>query len=129
MHKRDEIPVQSVLSSLFADLGLLVRKEIALGQQEVKTKIARTLSGVIWVALGGLFMFGAFMAAIAGAISLVASYGYSMHASAFLCALALAIVGGILIVASKSSLTSGLMPNRMAANVSRDIHTIKEHAR
>lgn len=124
-----EIPVQGILSALFADLGVLIRKEIALGQEEVKAKVARTMSGLIWVAVGAVLLLGAMFAAIAGLIYLLASYGYTLHASAFLVALGLAIIGVALMLMSKSALTSGLFPSRTADNISRDIRTIKEHAR
>ncbi len=116
----------ALVSALFADLGDLLQKEIALAKAEVRRNLARKVSGSAWVGVAALLFLVALLALVAGLVFLIASYGYAMHAAAFIVALGFAVLGALAFVAGRAKLNAGMAPERSMRQMRRDVATIKE---
>lgn len=121
----DQSPA-ALVSALFADLGDLVQKEVALAKAEIQHNLTQKAMGSVWMAIAGLIGFVALLTIVAGLVFLVASLGLAMHWAAFAVALGLAILGAVAFMVGKSKLNAGMAPERSMRQVRRDVATIKE---
>jgi hypothetical protein len=123
---REDLSPAALISALFADLGDLVQKEIALAKAEVRSNVARKVEGAVWVAVAGVIFLVALLALVAGLVFLIARFGLAMHWSAFIVALGLALVGVGIFMGGRSKLNAGMAPERSMRQVRRDVATIRE---
>jgi VIT1/CCC1 family predicted Fe2+/Mn2+ transporter len=122
----EELSPAALVSALFADLGDLVQKEVALAKAEVQRNVMRKVEGAVWVAAAGVVFLVALLALVAGLVLLIASFGLAMHWSAFVVALGLAGLGLVVFMAGKSKLNAGMAPERSMRQMRRDVATIRE---
>ncbi|MFZ9501912.1 MAG: phage holin family protein [Beijerinckiaceae bacterium] len=116
----------ALVSALFADLGDLVQKEVALARAEIQHNLMQKAIGSLWMAIAGLIGFVAFLTVVGGVVFLVASLGFAMHWAAFGVALGLAILSAVAFMIGKGKLNAGMAPERSMRQVRRDVATIKE---
>lgn len=116
----------ALLGALLADFNDLISKEIALAKGELADNISRKISGSVWMVVAGGIFLVAMLTAVAGVVSLIASYGIAMHWSAFIVTGALAVIGLIMFFAGKSKMSGATLPERSMSQVKQDVRVVKE---
>jgi cytochrome c biogenesis protein CcdA len=115
-----------LLRDLANDVTRLVRDEITLARLETQTKAQQAITALILIVGGMLMGFAALLVLLDALV-----YGLAHHMPAWLAAVivggVVAVVGVILVYRGKNDLSAtGLMPERTAENVRRDINLVKE---
>jgi hypothetical protein len=117
----------SLISSVLADVGELVRKEARLAVAEMQQRAAATVGAAVCLAVGGVFAFVALMVAAAGLVFLIARTGLPLFGSCFI------VAGGSLVIAVALMLVArariGLTPRRTIAQFEKDAALVKDQAR
>jgi uncharacterized membrane protein YqjE len=111
---------------LFGDLGDLLRKELRLGEVELKLGLANlTQAAVLFVASGMIALF-AVLLLLLGIVHLIASFGLALHWSYMLVALVLLIIAGIIFYMARAKASAdNLVPKRAFAQLGKTARTLK----
>ena len=111
---------------LFGDLGDLLRKELRLGEVELKLGLANlTQAAVLFVASGMIALF-AVLLLLLGIVHLTASFGLALHWSYMLVALVLLITAGIIFYMARAKASAdNLVPKRAFAQLGKTARTLK----
>lgn len=119
-------PIGGLLRDLASDLTRLFRDEIALARAEMSAGFSQTASGAAMAAAGGLIAAAGLVVLLIAIAALLAEWMEPWLAS-LIVALASFLVGWLLVRQGMASLQpSGLVPNRTAENIRKDVQTMKE---
>ena len=120
-----EPSIGELIRSLLQDIGQLVRTEIKLAQSEMGQNVTRAKTPLLFMALGGLLMFGAFLTLLAALVGwLAAEVGAGW--AAFIVTVVLGGAGVALIMSGKKKMsTVALTPSRTVASVKQDAQALK----
>lgn len=120
-----EPSIGELIRSLMQDIGQLIRTEIKLAQAEVGQNVSRAKTPLIFMALGGLLLFGAFLTLLAALVGWLASEVGAGWA-AFIVTVVVGGAGVALIMSGKKKLsTVALTPTRTVASVKQDAQALK----
>jgi hypothetical protein len=125
----EERPLRELLAELSRDGSLLVQQEIALAKQELSDKVGHVKRHAATIAVGGVLCQMAALALTAGIILLLA-LAMPAWVSAILVGVALAVVGGTLLMTGKKRLGQvDLKLEKTSESVQRDVQALKEVTR
>jgi len=112
---------------LFGDLGDLLRKQLRLGESELKLGFANlTQAAVLFVATGTIALFGVLLL-ITGFVHLLASFGLGLHWSYLLIAVVLLIGAAVIFYMARAKLSAEeLVPKRAFAQLGETARTLKD---
>ncbi|HSV28325.1 MAG TPA: phage holin family protein [Candidatus Omnitrophota bacterium] len=119
----------SLFTELSRELGTLFRQEIQLAKVEATEKAKQAGAGAAEVAVGGLILFVAFQALVATAI-LGLSYVVEPWLAALIVAVAIAVVGAVVLAKGLSNLRGdNLTPRRTIDTLRANTQWAKEQLR
>lgn len=119
-------PLSDILGGLAGDVQHLVKGEIALARAEVDQKLRGLVIAAVLIVGGALVAFAGLVVLLEGGAAVLA-YWLPAWASLLIVGIVIVAVGGIVswLGVSKLSLKA-IKPERMIANVQRDVHMIKD---
>jgi hypothetical protein len=119
--------LREIVAEIAQDAQDLIRGEIALARIELDRSLNRAIEAVAWLVGGMVVAFAGlviFLLAAAAALAIV----LPVWASLLVVGALILVVGGLVAYTGIHMLSlSGLMPNRLARNVSQDARVVKEH--
>ncbi len=123
---RDDRSVPELLSDLIREGSEMFRKEGALARAEIKQSINSVTTGGEMILAGGVaLLVGLFVASQALVVALAELIGAGWAAT--LVALALLVVGGVLVAKGKSDIeNASVVPERTIDQTRRDAGMMKE---
>jgi predicted phage tail protein len=120
-----EPTIGELIRSLLQDIGQLIRTEIKLAQAEVGQNVSRAKTPLMFMVLGGLLMFGAFLTLLAAFVGWLAD-AVGPGWAAFIVTVVLGGAGIALIMSGKKKMsTVALAPTRTVASVKQDAQALK----
>ncbi|WP_267382445.1 MULTISPECIES: phage holin family protein [unclassified Sphingomonas] len=119
-------PLSDILGAFAGDVKHLVKGEIALARAEVDQKLRGLVIAAVLIVGGALVAFAGLVVLLEGGAAVLA-YWLPAWASLLIVGIVIVAVGGTVswIGVSKLSLKA-IKPERMIANVQRDVHMIKD---
>ncbi len=118
--------IGDLLRQLIEDVGHLFRTELRLAASEFKGNLGAMAGGAGAIAFGGMLMLVALFTLVGAFVGWLTPVVGSAGLAAFIVAVAVAVVGGILIAVGTSKLkVSSLAPDRTVASLRRDAETLK----
>ncbi|QBF34000.1 phage holin family protein [Thalassococcus sp. S3] len=115
------------LASTVRHLSSLVQGELELAKAEMKRNVSRATVGLVFFGIAALLALVALNVLASALVAALAMVGVPAVVAALLVGAGLLIVALVLSIVGKSRLSAeALSPSRTAANISRDIDTIKE---
>jgi uncharacterized integral membrane protein len=111
---------------LGAEIGLLVRNEIALAQREMGAKLKSAAFGVVFFAVAAVLALFAVFALIVTAIAALALV-LPFWAAALIVAVALIVIAGILALVGKARIAKAVppVPERTIDSLKEDVQWVK----
>jgi len=97
--------IGDLIGSLARDTQTLVRQEMALAKTELNQSVARIVSGIVKMAIASMVLFGAFLALLFAAVAGVHRLDFSWMASGLIVGGSALLIGLILLLWAKSSLS------------------------
>lgn len=118
------------LGALFADLSdkttLLIRQEISLAKEEMKSKVKRAAMDVVFFLIGAFIAYIGLLALIAAA-ALALSLVLPSWVATLIVGVVVILVGGILVWVGVNSLKNiNLKPERTIETLKDDVKAVKE---
>ena len=118
------------LGALFADLSdkttLLIRQEITLAKEEMKSKVKRAALDVVFFLIGAFVAYIGLLALIAAA-ALALSLVLPAWVATLIVGIVVILVGGILVWVGVNSLKNiNLKPERTIETLKDDVKAVKE---
>ena len=118
------------LGALFADLSdkttLLIRQEITLAKEEMKSKVKRAALDVVFFLIGAFIAYIGLLALIAAA-ALALSLVLPAWVATLIVGIVVILVGGILVWVGVNSLKNiNLKPERTIETLKDDVKAVKE---
>lgn len=121
--KRESI--RDLLKRLGDEFIALIRSELRLAGGEVRENLAEAAGALVLLAVG-LMLVSVAMLCLLGAAVIFVSHYTGLLAAALIVGSIATIVGGIVIAAGVTRLKAAdLAPKRLAANIRRDVETLK----
>ncbi len=104
----------------------LLQSEVALAKAEMSQNLSRAAVGLVLVLAALLLAFTAFHLLAGAAVGYLTQAGFTPPTAALIVGGVLVVIAVILALVGKSRLTgTALAPTKTAANISRDIETLK----
>jgi len=120
-----EPSIGELIRSLLADTGQLIRTEIKLAQAEIGQNVSRAKTPVMFIAVGAVLMFGAFLTLLGALVGWLAD-AVGPGWAAFIVAVVVGGAGVALILSGKNKLSAvSLAPTRTVASVKQDAQALK----
>jgi uncharacterized membrane protein YqjE len=111
---------------LFGDLGDLLRKELRLGEVQLKLGLANLTQAAVLFVASGMIALLAVLLLLLGIVHLIASFGLALHWSYMLVALVLLIIAGIIFYMARAKASAdNLVPKRAFAQLGKTARTLK----
>jgi hypothetical protein len=121
-----EAALPRALSNAVADLADLVQKELRLAKAEVTAKITNKMMAGVWFAVAGLMGLIVLLLLLQALVFWIASFGFSMHASALMTAVLVAIVAGGAFLKGRADAAEDMTPERTIRQVRQDVATVQD---
>ena len=116
-----------IAGGLAGDVGDLVRGELALARAEFDHKLHSLIGGAVSMVGGALVAFAGLVVMLLGLAAVLAKW-LPVWASLLIVGLVIVVVGGLLARGGLAQLSlKNITPDRTAANLKQDGHTLKEH--
>jgi hypothetical protein len=119
------------LGDLFGDLSrslsTLIHQEMELARTEVRGQVTRVSRDVVLIGLGGMILYGGFLALLAAAVFGLVEMGVTPWLAALVIAVVVGIVGAVLVAAGREGLRkTDLVPRKTIRSVQDDADWAKE---
>jgi TRAP-type C4-dicarboxylate transport system permease small subunit len=127
---RTERSLGELFSSLTAQLGQLVHKEVELARTEVTANVVRTGRNATLIGVGGAVAYGGFRVVLGAAVAVLAALGLDLWLAALIVGLVVIAIGYALIQRGRSQLEAGsLAPDRTIETLKDDARWAKDQTR
>ena len=118
-----------IVGGLATDVQDLVKGEIALARAEFEQKLHRLIGALLWVLGGALVGFAGLAVLLQGGAAALA-LRIPAWAALLVVGVVIIIVGGLIARLGLGMFSlKTLTPERMAANLQKDVRMVKEHTR
>jgi len=118
--------IGELLRDLANDTTRLIRDEIALARTEMQDKVRQAGTGAAMIGAGGVLAIPALVLILAGIAILLANWMPPWVAALVVGVVAAAVAGILAWMGLRSIKSTGLAPERTAANLKRDVHLVQE---
>jgi len=115
-----------LLRDLANDTTRLIRDEIALARTEMQDKVRQASTGAAMIGAGGVLAIPALVLILAGIAILLANWMPPWVAALVVGVVTVAVAGILAWMGLRSIKSTGLAPERTAANLKRDVHLVQE---
>ncbi|MBB5695295.1 phage holin family protein [Muricoccus pecuniae] len=129
-HSNDR-SIPDLLGDLVDQTSTLVRKEVQLARAEIGEKVTIAGAAAGAIAVGAFLLLASLIVLLQAAVAALVEYaGLSATVSALIVAVAVALIGYIVLRGGLSRLkASNLTPDRTVTQLSRDAGVVKEQVR
>ena len=123
-------PIASLMIKVASDLGYLVQTELRLAKAEIAEKLSKTSNAVVYLAVGGVFALGGFIALLFDIARWIARSGLAYEWSLLIVAAVTLAIGAAFAMIGVSRLKApAFLPERTLGQVREDYGVAKEHIR
>jgi uncharacterized membrane protein YqjE len=121
--------LRDLFTRLTGEVTELFRKEIQLIRAESAERAGQAVAGLVSIMAGGFLGLAALILLLEALATALANYSrLSLVTSALIVAVAVAVIGGILVWRGTSALKAGnLLPRKSIRSLQRDAEMAKEH--
>jgi TRAP-type C4-dicarboxylate transport system permease small subunit len=127
---RTERSLGELFSSLTAQLGQLVHKEVELARTEMTANVVRTGRNATLIGVGGAVAYGGFLVVLGAAVAVLIALGLDLWLAALIVGLVVIAIGYALIQRGRSQLEAGsLAPDRTIETLKDDARWAKDQTR
>jgi len=119
-----------LFGSLTSQLGQLIHKEVELARTEVTANVVRTSRNASLIGAGAAVTYAGLLALTVAAIALLVQIGLDAWVSALVVAIALFVIGGLLVQRGRAQLAArSVAPTRTIETLRDDAEWAKEQTR
>jgi putative superfamily III holin-X len=128
--QRDQRSLGELFGDLSRQMSALVRQEIELARTEVTGKATAAARDVAVMGTGVALLYAGLLALVGAAVLFLADQGWTPWLAALVVAIVVAIVGGLLVMAGRQSMTSrDMAPTRTVETLKDDAEWAKERVK
>lgn len=118
---RNEPSIGELISTLARDTQTLVRQEVTLAKTELNQSVKSLVAGIVKVVVGGLILYAGLIVLLFSAVAFLRRLDFSWAVSALIVGGVTLLVGLILFMSAKSSLSgANLMPTQTIDSLKDD---------
>lgn len=119
--RNNEPSIGELISTLARDTQTLVRQEVTLAKTELNQSVKSLVAGIVKVVVGGLILYAGLIVLLFAAVAFLRRLDFSWAVSALIVGGVTLLVGLILFMSAKSSLSgSNLMPTETIDSLKDD---------